>query len=413
MIPQNFIESLAGLPGLDTSAFLAAMEREPAVSIKINKRKFKSFEEIGYGALTPVKWCESGFYLPERPKFTLNPLLHAGVFYVQDASSMIHETIVGSLRKRGLLPDGLLALDLCAAPGGKTTSIINALDDTSFIVANEVVPQRARILRENLVKWGFPSVMVASSPTSVFATLGETFDLVAVDAPCSGEGMMRKEEEARAQWGPGLVKQCASLQREILSDAADALKPGGILIYSTCTFNRCEDEENVAWLVEELGLEPVDMEFPEEWGIGEAIESQYPALRFMPHLTRGEGLFAAVLRKPGHLIPGDRVRMLQKMRKKLRLLLDGVPASTVKGKTELPAPELPLFLVPEVNRFPMADVDKETALRFLRHEAIQLPPEAPRGFTVISYSDHPLGLAKNIGNRANNLYPAEWRIRNL
>ena len=449
-LPEKFVESLSELPGLDREAFVEAMQQPPAVSLKLNRRKCADPSELGYGGMSRVPWCSSGYYLPERPLFTLNPLLHGGVFYVQDASSMIHEEIVRRLGESHGLPEDALVLDLCAAPGGKATSIINALPDCARIVANEVMPQRARVLRENLVKWGFPGVTVTNSPTSRFAALGETFDLIAVDAPCSGEGMMRKDEDARSQWGPGLVAQCASLQREILADAVEALQPGGFLIYSTCTFNRHENEENVAWLVEEMGLEPVDLEIPSEWWIGSGIATPYPVLRFMPHLTRGEGLFAAVLRKKGERQEargkswdrgennkgerqeargkswgrgeskkeesmkgnqGDKGKKKEGLKEGLKVILEGVPAAVMKGKTEMPAPESALFSPSPADKLPHIDVDKETALRYLRHEAIRLADDAPRGFVVICFGGHPLGLAKNIGNRANNLYPSDWRIR--
>lgn len=414
MIPEEFIESVSRLPGLDVKAFLSAMSESPSVSVKLNRRKASDVAEIGYGDLEPVKWCRNGFYLAERPKFTLNPLLHAGVFYVQDASSMIHETLTANLLERGLLPERPLALDLCAAPGGKTTSMINALPDGSTVVTNEVMPQRARILAENLQKWGYPEILVTGSPTSRLAAAAPgAFDLIAVDAPCSGEGMMRKDEDARLQWSPRLTASCAALQREILVDAVAMLRPGGIMIYSTCTFNRDENELNVEWLVNEYGLQPVDPEIPADFGIGREIGSSFPALRFMPHLTRGEGLFAAMLRKPGESPAADRSKTLDSIRKKAKVILDGIPKTTLKGKLELPASQLALATDFQHGKYPEAELDLDTALRYLRHEAITLDPNAERGFVVVNYKGHPLGLVKNIGNRANNLFPAEWRIRNL
>lgn len=410
---SDFLEEMGRLEGLDLEAFSAAMEKEPSVSIKLNRRKATDPSVAGYGPLEPVAWCRSGYYLSSRPKFTLNPLLHAGVFYVQDASSMIYETIVERLLSRNLLPATPLVLDLCAAPGGKTTSIINALPDGSTVVANEVMPQRIRILAENLQKWGYPDILVTSSPTNKFGNLPEAFDLVAVDAPCSGEGMMRKDEEARAQWSPKLVAQCASLQREILSDAVETLRPGGILIYSTCTFNRHEDEENAEWLVETFGLEPIDLEIPKEWGILPQIGSEIPALRFMPHATRGEGLFVTALRKPGICTSRNHSKTLEAVNKKTKVVLDGIPQTTSKGKIEIPASQWALSTNFPTQKFPAVDLDLDTALRYLRHEAITLPANVEKGFVVVRYDGFPLGFVKNIGNRANNLFPAEWRIRML
>ena len=242
-IPEGFKEMVRGMQGIDGEALLAALDTPSPVSIKINRRKLKDCSTqavagtLGYGDLKPVPWCASGFYLPARPQFTLNPLLHAGVFYVQEAGSMFYESIVQELAAD--LPPGLV-LDACAAPGGKSTSILNALPDGWTLVSNEFVPTRAAVLRENLLKWGYPDIVVTNSPVSALAKGAPLFSIVAVDAPCSGEGMMRKEPVARSQWSPGLVQQCAALQREILADAVGALLPGGILIYSTCTFNTAE-----------------------------------------------------------------------------------------------------------------------------------------------------------------------------
>lgn len=409
-------ERIFDLPGIDKDAFRSAMDGAPEVSIKLNRRKCSDIAETGYAGTEPVKWCRSGFYLKERPKFTLNPLLHAGVFYVQDASSMVYETIVERLRGLGLLPERPLVIDLCAAPGGKTGSIINALPDGSIIVANEVMPKRVKILRENLLKWGYPDTIVTNSRTADVAALGEMFDLVAVDAPCSGEGMMRKDAEAVAQWSEGLVAQCSALQKEILADAVAALRPGGVLIFSTCTFNRRENEENVSWLAGQFGLEPVEMDFPTEWGIGKAIDSQYPAYRFMPHLTRGEGLFVAVLRKPGVPHAQSTAKRVELIKRRLRVL-DGMErnrnAKPLKGNDAVPNPVEPLMTDFVHGKYPEIELSEEHALRYLRHEALRLDDDTPKGFVVVTYKGHPLGFVKNIGSRANNLYPAEWRIRTL
>lgn len=468
-LPAGFIEyAKNNLP--DSKPFLEAMDLDPEISIKYNLRKtgravgkVSQEQEFLYEETSPVGWCESGRYLPSRPQFTFNPLLHAGVFYVQDASSMIHETIIKRLIDIYDRKENLRVLDLCAAPGGKTTSIINAVPDGTVVVANEFMQQRAVILRENLSKWGYPHIIITSSPTDKFAKCGELFDFVVVDAPCSGEGMMRKEEQARIQWSEGLIRQCAALQREILSNAAASLRDGGYLIYSTCTFNTIEDEENAAFIRDSLGLVPVDMVFPEEWGILPSLSSDIPAMRFMPHATRGEGLFAAVFRKevsderdylprlgrnqpksaPGKtasksvplpatdkwtkrsdgLTVTNRVndtiylasRNLDSVRSALegnvRILTAGVPAADLKGKDWAPRTELALSTAFEPTAFPTVTLTKEEALAYLRCEAFRLPDDTPKGYVAVSFLGHPLGFVKNIGNRANNLYPSEWRIR--
>ncbi|MBD5349233.1 MAG: hypothetical protein HDR84_08350 [Bacteroides sp.] len=411
MLKEDFLNSIKTLEEIDTEAFLTAMGLPAEVSIKMNRRKCTEAAVTGFDGLEPVKWCKNGYYLPERPKFTLNPLLHAGVFYVQDASSMIYETVTGSLISRGLLPERPMVLDMCAAPGGKTTSIINAVPDGSTVVANEVMPKRVQILAENLQKWGYPEIMVTNMQAKGFRCVSASFDLVAVDAPCSGEGMMRKDEDACSQWSPRLVAQCAALQQEILREAVDALRPGGVLIYSTCTFNTTENETNVEWLVKELGLTPVDPGVDPAWGIGSQIGSQIPALRFMPHLTRGEGLFLAVLQKPGEAVPVPHHKTLASLQKNGKVILNGIPQTASKGKIEVPASQWALSTSFPADRYPACELDKETAIRYLSHEAISLDANAPRGFVVVTYKGFPLGFVKNIGNRANNLFPAQWRIR--
>lgn len=416
-LPDQFINRMEGMLGEEAQDFLTAMQENPSVSIKLNRRKTLDPSVTGYEGLTPVSWCDSGYYIPERPKFTLNPLLHAGVFYVQDASSMVYETIAEKIIPAALdTGNPLRILDMCAAPGGKTTSLINALPDGSIVVANEFVGSRASVLYENLTKWGYPDFVVTNSPTSAFTRLGEVFDIVAVDAPCSGEGMMRKEEVAVSQWNEGLIKLCADLQREILDNAISVLKPGGFLIYSTCTFNTVENEDNLRWLAEDKGLIPVDMRFPPEWGISEGIDTPYPCMRFMPHKTRGEGLFVAVLRKEGDY---PRARVLSQsgfmklLKASVKVIAEGIPLTTLKGKDHAPSSESVLATNFTRDSLPEIEVDENTALSYLRHEALRLPENIGRGFVTIKYKGFPLGLVKNIGNRANNLYPSRWRIKFL
>lgn len=374
-LPDDFILMLQELLGEEEATALAkALDEAPVTSVRINKRKAVN----EFCDTEPVKWCKSGFYLKQRPEFILDPLLHAGAYYVQDASSMIYET-VGEILLKKLNNDKsewLNILDLCAAPGGKTTALINAMPDGTEITANEFSSKRVGALRENLDRWGYANVNITNKDTSFYAEEGENFDIVAVDAPCSGEGMMRKEEMARTQWTPELIAQCSRLQKTILRNAEKALKPGGFLIYSTCTFNRQENEENAEYIKDDLGLLPVDLHLPEEWGICAGIATDLPVYRFMPHKTKGEGLFLAVFRKPGDW----------SLNKKKRI--------TVDNKTS----------------FPLVDVDKETALAYLRGESITLPPEAPRGEVTITYRCLPLGEAKNIGSRANNHYPKNRRV---
>lgn len=384
-LKEEFKEMLRQEMPEEAEALIASLDEKPVVSVRLNKRKpgacFENAES--------VKWCNSGFYLSERPEFIFDPLLHAGAYYVQDASSMIYETVVEKLLPKfqkmgGVSPDSLYlkVLDLCAAPGGKTTAMINALPDGCEVTANEFSSKRVGALKENLDKWGYPDVKVTNRDTAFYATLVDSYDIVAVDAPCSGEGMMRKEEMARSQWSRQLVDHCSILQREILQNAEKALKPGGFLIYSTCTFNRQENEVNAEFIFRDLGLMPVNLNLPQEWGISKGLNTDLPVYRFMPHKTKGEGLFLAVFQKPGDWIPSPRFKL---------------PKTKSTKEEEKPV-------------YPVVDVDKAKALSYLRGESIILPAEAPRGFVTICYKGLPLGPAKNIGTRANNLYPKSRRI---
>ena len=288
MFPADFINVLHESAGPQRAErVLVALAAEPEVSVRVNPFKLTLAalrEHFGPIAGDPVAWApEEGFYLRERPTFTLDPLFHAGAYYVQEASSMY----VGVLFDRAVTQlgrtSGLRVLDLCAAPGGKSTQLLSRLDDTSFLVANEVVPARATVLAENIARWGCSNVAVTNSDPSAFTALRGYFDLAVVDAPCSGEGMFRKDERAVAEWSPDNVRLCAARQRRILGDVWPAVAPGGFLIYSTCTFNRMEDEENVAWICEELG--------------GTCLEMRH----FWPGEDRGEGFFASLIRKEDRL----------------------------------------------------------------------------------------------------------------
>lgn len=286
MFPAEFINVLRESAGPERAGrILSALMQDPEVSVRVNPFKL-SLDALrahfGNLAGEAVAWApDEGFYLRGRPSFTLDPLFHAGAYYVQEASSMY----VGALLDRaadGLgRHSGLRVLDLCAAPGGKSTQLLSHLDDTSLLVANEVVPARATTLAENIARWGCSNVAVTNSDPSAFTALRGFFDVVVVDAPCSGEGMFRKDDRAVAEWSPGNVRLCAVRQRRILGDVWPALAPGGFLIYSTCTFNRLEDEDNVDWIAAELGAECLGMR------------------HFWPGEDRGEGFFAALLQKEG------------------------------------------------------------------------------------------------------------------
>lgn len=401
-IPEGFVRQMEEILGAEDSKLLInALDEAPSVSIRINRKKvsdpetfIRRFAEYG---VSPIEWCESGFYLDKRPDFVLDPLFHAGTYYVQEAASMIYESIVARwISRLGGSGNSLRVLDLCAAPGGKSTAILNTLKGSYTLVANEYDSKRSRILKENLDKWGDPNVIITNSPTDRFRELENYFDIVAVDAPCSGEGMMRREPIARSQWGEGLVEQCAVLQKEILDNAVSALKPGGLLIYSTCTFNEHENEGNVEWLLQEYGLETVEA-----------------PRHFFPHRERCEGLFVAAFRKPGE--PSASNSSITDISARLKksgiwIVSEGTEKSIVKGNLEVPSSRMVLSHDYDKTSFTDVELSREEALSYLRRNSLILPPGTPTGYVSVSYDEHPLGLVKNLGSRANNLYPYEWRL---
>lgn len=418
--------------------FEVALAQNPSVSVRVNDKV--ALQQ--FAGLEPVPWCPDGFYLPERPNFTRDPLFHAGAYYVQEAASMfLHQALANFVDKK------VKMLDMCAAPGGKSTLVAHYLDG-GVLVANEFVRTRAHILSENVQKWGSPEVIVTNNATSDFSDFIGIFDAVLVDAPCSGEGMFRKDANAIAEWSLQNVRNCVARQREILESAWRCLKTDGVLIYSTCTYNRLENEENVQWLCQQFGAEILRIPLDEAWQVTETAEGYH----FYPHRTRGEGLFMAVLRKTtdencakfrcknvakplaasvyanylknadeyalfalrncDFAFPKQHADLLQACLNSLHVLHFGVPLAEPKGKDLVPQAGLALSKAFDVSAFASADVDLETALRYLRCETVVLP-DAPKGFLVLKYQNVPIGWAKNVGNRCNNLYPAAWRIRHL
>lgn len=378
--------------------YLIAFEEEPPVSIRVNGAVADS-EVLGEA----VPWCRNGYYLPNRPAFTFDPLLHAGCYYVQEAASMFLDHVFSTLHT----PHSTKILDLCAAPGGKSTILLSHLPEGSTLVSNEPNPKRAQILSENLQKWQLPTinssfllprssflVKITNNYPRDFRKAKLTFDLILCDVPCSGEGMFRKDADSIGEWSAENVEKCWRLQREIVADAWACLRDGGHLIYSTCTLNTKENEENVRWMTEELDAEPVAIPVETDWHIIGSLLPHFtaPAYRFIPGVTRGEGLFMAVLRKKGD----EKSKKIDLSKTTLKIIPNDF-LDAVAEAIEQQAPQI--------------DLSYEQAIQYLRREAIVLPSETPRGIVVVAFEGHPLGLAKNIGTRANNLYPKEWRIK--
>lgn len=409
-LPEAFKNRMFELLGDETELLTAALADEPPVSIRLNvtKSAFAS-PPFSLTSLSPVSWCAEGYYLEKRPSFTFDPLFHAGCYYVQEASSMFLEQVL-----KQHLSHPVVMLDLCASPGGKSTHARSLLPEGSLLVANEVIRTRAQVLSENLTKWGNPDVMVTNNDPSDFSRLNQLFDVILTDVPCSGEGMFRKDPAAIGEWSPAHVEICWQRQRRILADVWPALKAGGILIYSTCTYNTKENEENIRWIADELDAEVLSVEVPDEWGItGNLAGGDFPVYRFFPHKTKGEGFFLAVLRKNGeeaHETPPSKVEPL--IKKQLKVIQSrGIEEGTLKGKDLIPSHALAMSSASNGGVYPTCSLTYPQAIAYLRREALQLDATVPKGYVLVTFRDVPLGFVKNIGNRANNLYPQEWRIR--
>lgn len=406
-LPEDFIRETKQLMGAERfSRYMEAFDEEAPVSIRLNPQTLGDGSSLFDNNSAPmsqtkknrpqmfeqVPWCKEGYYLEGRPQFTFDPLFHAGCYYVQEAASMfivhvlrqyVHETVEG--------------LDMCAAPGGKSTAMLSVLPEGSTLVSNEPIPTRAQILLENITKWGAKNCIVTNNYPRDFKKAKAKFDLILCDVPCSGEGMFRKDPATIGEWSLQNVEKCWRLQREIVADAWECLNPGGILIYSTCTFNIKENEENVRWIIDTYEAEPIDIPTEPSWGItGSLLEGfDVPVYRFIPGITRSEGLFVCVLRKSGEW----------KVESGKRILKNKL-SSPLK---ELSAAEQFSFLFPPSSFH--IDLSYAEALKYLRGEALVLPPDTPRGLITITYKGVSLGPVKNIGNRANNLYPKPWRIK--
>lgn len=430
-LPEAFEQRMKETLRAEFEAFKTALTTPSPTSIRTNLYKHIDVRECD-----GVPWCATGFYLKERPVFTLDPNLHAGAYYVQEASSMFVEEMV---KKAVDLRKPVRVLDLCAAPGGKSTHLLDVIGDDSLLVANEVIKSRASILSENLQKWGRANVVVTNNDPKDFGELSGFFDAIVVDAPCSGEGLFRKDEAAMNEWSEENVNLCSLRQRRILGDVWPALKEGGVLIYCTCTYNEAENEDNLLWLSEQKDIEFIELPYVQP-GIQKVEKGRVRGYRFMPHKVKGEGFFIAAVRKTS----SERAAPLSKITLKptkniphwlrddfeyyllndliiaippgtpaltnLNIVTRGVAVATVARNKFIPEHALALSTKLKRDAFPVMDLQKEEALKFLSKEVVE-PRDNERGFALIRYDSNYLGFVNRLGNRLNNLYPANWRIR--
>lgn len=443
-MPLAFLERIKDqFPG-QFESFVEAIDQTPAVSLRTNPAKFRLpvNEE-------KIPWCPSGLFLNARPSFTLDPLFHSGAYYVQEASSMFVEQAFQQTKRTG----SRIVLDLCAAPGGKSTHLLSLMDQNDLLVANEVIRSRVFVLNENIQKWGHQNVVVCNNDPSDFSNLEGLFDVILIDAPCSGEGLFRRDPSAIEQWSVDNTNLCATRQRRIVSDIWPSLKAGGYLIYSTCTFNPAENEQNLQWLAQNNEIESIRIPIKDHWGVEEIQHRNLFGYRFLPHKVKGEGFFLTLIRKkegsnqfsipkknksrlekmPRQFtevrnwlqtsaseyftksdfivaFPEDKIQLLNALSEQLRVISYGLTLAQFKKNDLLPEHTFALSIDRNLSLFPTAELDLRDALLFQKKEEIRIP-SSEKGWLMVQYQGVPLGFVKNLGNRANNYFPKEWRIR--
>lgn len=428
--------------GSGCDLFFESLHQSAPVSIRINPQKQTEPD------LPRIAWTEYGFFLPERPIFTLDPLFHAGCYYVQEASSMLLEQAV---KQSVDLEKPIVALDLCAAPGGKSTHLLSLLNDNSLLVSNEVIKTRAHVLAENIQKWGHENVVVTQNDPEDFQSLPGFFDLIVVDAPCSGEGLFRKDPSAINEWSEQNVALCAQRQQRILANVWPALKEGGMLVYSTCTYNELENEQNLKWLREQHRVEFVKLSLETAWGVEEVQYSGILGYRCYPHRVYGEGFFFSVIRKTEAeesksfrlktslplaskktkeqlqnwltnqnqellqlsdmlvAIPKEFTFEINVLSHQLNTVLRGTALATQKHDKFVPEHALAISRLLEQPNFPSLELSREETLTYLRKDVLIIG-DGMKGFGLVTYQHVPLGWVNFLGNRINNLYPSSWRI---
>lgn len=424
------------------SEFIDALQHDVRVSIRLNEQKWNT--EV---SLPVVPWASRAHFLPERPVFALDPLWHAGAYYVQEASSMFLEQAFQQIQLDG----PKMVLDLCAAPGGKSTHLNSLIKADDLLVSNEVIRARTSILTENLKKWGHDNFAVTNNDPKQFGQLGALFDVLVIDAPCSGEGLFRRDPEAANEWSTDNTKLCAVRQRRILAESWDCLKTGGYLLYSTCTFNPEENEENLAWLRTHGEFESIRIPLADDWQVDSVQKDGIFGYRFLPHKVQGEGFFISILRKTENCAPArfpkkqktrlqkasqaptdwithsddklffqhqDQIKYLHKRwERELLLLFDqlnvlkgGSLVASLKKRDLLPEHELAMSTALAKGVFDELELSQPDALKYLARDNFQLDLSG-KNWQLAAFNGTPLGFLKNLGNRFNNYYPKEWRLR--
>ncbi|MGV3656356.1 MAG: methyltransferase RsmF C-terminal domain-like protein [Chitinophagaceae bacterium] len=453
-LPQALIKDLEGVKGFDKEAFIAVHQSEVQVtSVRLNPAKVTPENKDAFIAASQltvaesIPWTQYGFYLQKRPSFTFDPLFHAGAYYVQEASSMFLEQ---ALLQTADLDEDINVLDLCAAPGGKSTHLQSLLSPGSLLVSNEVIKARAGILRQNILKWGSSNVVVTNNDPQHFARLGGFFDVLVVDAPCSGSGLFRRDSEAIKEWSEEAVQLCCGRQKRIIADALPALKEGGVLIYSTCSYSPAEDEELADWLAGEMNMQNLRLQLKEEWNIVETGSPETGAFgyRFFPDKVKGEGFYLAAFKKKSaaahtklkgarlekatakekeavkpwlksddvellkhhslYALPIALVERYSLVKEALNVQYAGVAIGEVMKDRLVPDHALALSGMLS-HTVPQTELDYHRAIRYLQKGDFNVDTTT-KGWQTVSYEAHNLGWINALQNRINNYYPKELRI---
>ncbi len=440
IFPASFIQKMQALLKGEADAFFESQENLPPISLRTHPQK--KYGSI-FSEAQKVKWCHEGIYLESRPVFTYDPFFHGGSYYVQEAGSMLLEKFIVPILEEN---KNAKILDLCGAPGGKSTHILSLMKGDGILVSNEIIPLRNKILRQNIAKWGYSNCIVTQNKAEDFARGDVQFDVIIVDAPCSGEGLFRKDDQAILEWSTDQVMVCSQRQTKILEDILPALKPGGYLIYSTCTYESAENDGQIEQLISNFGMEVITPEPPS------GIASTKYGWQAFPHLVKSEGFYCCLLKKDGELnsdnfssttkgstkksgLPPfdkwlinensfiitqqqdfiyanttDVHELTQQLSKTNYIRMSGILMGEMKGKDFIPSAELALSL--HLNRkLSTVELTKQESINYLCGEPLQAQ-SIDLGWHLVTYQNLPLGWAKKIANRWNNYYPKEWRIQN-
>ncbi|WP_372774321.1 hypothetical protein [Mangrovibacterium sp.] len=440
--PAAFISRIREQFPETADSFIQSLNNDARVSIRLNPAKFSPET-----SLQTVPWAGQGYFLNQRPVFALDPLWHAGAYYVQEASSMFLEQAFQQINLTG----PKLVLDLCAAPGGKSTHLNSLMASEDLLVSNEVIRSRVPVLLENLCKWGHSNFLVTNSDAKQFGELGALVDVLVIDAPCSGEGLFRRDPNAANEWSVENANLCAVRQRRILAESWPCLKEGGYLIYSTCTFNPAENEENLLWLRSQGGFESIRIPIDPSWQVDEVEANGIHGYRFLPYKVQGEGFFITILKKTDgtssvrfpkkfktrlqkasqlpdnwllkpeqktffqhqdqlKFIPTHWEKIILYLFERVNLVKAGTHFATLKKNDLLPEHELALSIDLNNKAFQHLELASNDALSFLARDNFQLQLSG-NNWQLATFNQLPLGFLKNLGNRFNNYYPKEWRLR--